>query len=90
LAAADLHFTLWADTYTAFVELNPIAALMLETDAIGSLITFKVLATVLGTGIFLWYRRDSRGEVAAWFGFAVYFALAVRWSSYTALATVVH
>ncbi|MEM8873477.1 MAG: DUF5658 family protein [Planctomycetota bacterium] len=90
LAAADLHLTLWAETYTVFVELNPLAALMLDRDAIELLVAFKVTATLLGTGIFMWFRTDHRGEIAAWFGFAVYFGLAVHWSNYTYLATGIH
>jgi hypothetical protein len=83
LSLADLFFTLWAHRFTPFVELNPIAALMLQGGAIGLLICFKVTLTAAGSTLFWRTRNHGRSEAALWGIVLVYVALAFQWSHYT-------
>jgi hypothetical protein len=84
IGLTDLWLTLWAHRHTAFVELNPIAARMLSTDATGALVAFKLTCMLVAT-LALWLARHTRRcELAAWGMAAIYFALLLRWSDYTA------
>jgi len=84
LAAADLAFTLWANRFTAFHELNPIARQLLQSNAIALLVAFKIGSTCLGTGIFWRLRRSGRAEMMLWGLVGVYVLLTLRWSHYVA------
>src|SRR5436309_1624348 len=82
LGLADLFLTLWANSFTPFRELNPIAASLLR-DGIVPLVAYKVAVTAIGSFIF-WHLRDHRrAEVALWGLAIVYVLLAFRWSDYT-------
>jgi hypothetical protein len=83
LSLADLFFTLWAQRFTAFVELNPLARGLLAAGATGALVCFKLTLTTAGTAIFWRIRRHGRAELALWFVVLAYVALAIRWSQYT-------
>lgn len=83
LALADLLFTLWADRYTPFSELNPWASTLLAQHRVLVLATAKVCLTVLGTLILWSLRRHLSAEFALWIVVAVYVALMFRWSNYT-------
>lgn len=92
LAMADLVFTLWADRYTPFSELNPWASALLTNHRIIALTAAKILLTMLGTLILWSLRRHGVTQIAIWVVLAVYVALIFRWSNYTvqvlALGTV--
>ena len=83
LALADLVFTLWAQFFTPFTELNPFAGHLLEHHKVGMLIAFKVALTGIGTAIFWRLRRYGRAEIALWLVVIVYVGLTFRWSEYT-------
>lgn len=91
LALADLAFTLWANRFTRFEELNPIAAVMLANGLTVSLVLFKLILTTIAATIFWRLRAHTRAEVALWAIVFVYVALAFRWHDYalgtTAVAT---
>ncbi|MDB5300162.1 MAG: hypothetical protein JWO87_1825 [Phycisphaerales bacterium] len=83
LSMADLFFTLWAQIFTQFHELNPLARNMLNHNAILGLVVMKVSLTALGAAIFWHLRRFGRAEIALWAVVFVYVGLAFRWSTYT-------
>lgn len=83
LSLADLGFTLWAQFFTPFKELNPLAEMLLRDGMIGSLILMKVLLTAIGATVFWRLRTHGRAELALWLMVGVYVALAFRWSGYT-------
>ena len=83
LAMADLFFTIWAQLFTPFHELNPFASHLLHHHQLAMLIALKVGLTALGTAIFWSLRKYARAEIALWLIVLVYVALTIRWSSYT-------
>ena len=83
LGIADLLFTIWAHRNTPFFEMNPFARALLAQDWVAGLVAFKLVLTGIGTAIFWTLRGHARAEFALWGIVVVYFALAVRWSSYT-------
>ncbi len=85
LAAADLFFTLWANRFTPFYEMNPLARGLLEGNATAKLVFFKFSLTALGSMIFWHLRSHGRAEAALWALVAVYIGLAFRWSDYTSV-----
>src|SRR5205085_104652 len=83
LSLADLVFTIWAELFTPFHELNPLAAHLLHHGQITALIACKVALTGLGAAIFWRLRRHARAELALWAVVLLYVLLAIRWSDYT-------
>ena len=83
LSLSDLFFTLWAHTFTAFDEMNPLAAALLDQGLFGMLVVLKVGLTFLGATIFWRLRGHWRAEAAMWACVVAYVLLAIRWSSYT-------
>ena|SRR5579863_814808 len=83
LAMADLFFTIWAQLFTPFRELNPFASHLLHQHQLSGLIAFKVALTGIGTVIFWALRKYSRAELALWLVMFVYVALTIRWADYT-------
>ncbi len=84
IGLGDLWLTLWAHHNTAFLELNPLAGLMLARNATTSLVVFKIVCMAIAT-IALWQaRRTKRCELATWAMTGIYFLLLLRWSEYTA------
>jgi hypothetical protein len=83
LSLADLFFTIWAQRFTPFYEINPIARALLHDGATGALIFFKVGLTGIGSAIFWRTRRHGRAELALWGLVLVYVLLTIRWSHYT-------
>jgi K+ transporter len=83
LSLADLGFTLWAQWFTPFKEMNPIAALLLKNGMVSSLVLMKVLLTTIGATVFWRLRKHVQAEAALWGMVGVYVALTFRWSDYT-------
>jgi hypothetical protein len=83
LSMSDLFFTLWAHTFTAFDEMNPLAAALLDQGLFGMLVVLKIGLTFLGATIFWRLRAHWRAEAAMWACVVMYVLLAIRWSSYT-------
>ena len=84
LALADLFFTVWAHRFTPFIELNPLARLMLVRDMLLALVLYKLTVTLIGSTIF-WRLRGHRCAGLALMGvILIYVFLAMRWSDYTA------
>ena len=83
LSVVDLLFTIWAQLFTRFYELNPLARGMLHRHALLSLIIMKIGLTAIGAGIFWKLRRYGRAEIALWAIVVVYVMLAFRWNLYT-------
>ena len=93
LSVADLFFTLWAHLFTPFHEANPLAAALLDTNQLASLVLMKLILTTVGATIFWRLRFHARAEMGLWMVVLAYVFLALRWSTYTtgvmALATYV-
>ena len=83
LSLSDLFFTLWAHSFTAFEELNPIAAALLDHGMFGLLVMMKVGLTFVGVTIFWRLRGYTHAEIAMWAVVLAYVLLTIRWSSYT-------
>lgn len=87
LSGADLYFTLWAHTYTPFVEGNPVARSLLGQNAYGAVISLKLASVLTGTWVFWKIRRYARAEVGMWMIMIVMFSLTLTWGRYTTMAT---
>jgi hypothetical protein len=88
LSMADLVFTIWAQLFTPFYELNPLARGMLSSHAFFNLVVMKVTLTGFGAAIFWRLRSFWRVELALWVVVALYVCLAIRWNNYTVEAMV--
>ncbi len=84
LSAVDLCFTIWAQSFTSFNELNPIARRLLQQNGFAGLVLMKLTLTALGASIFWRLRGYGRAEAALWAVVIIYLLLTVRWSDYTA------
>ena len=82
LALADLCLTMWAHIFTPFIELNPIAQIVLGFG-FPALVSFKLTTTLIGSLIFWRQRKLVRCEAMLWGLVFVYVLLALRWSEYT-------
>ena len=76
----DLAFTLLASRLSHFVEINPIAAALVQTT--GALVAFKVLMVLLAFAILFYFRRHLVTELACWGLCGIYAVLAGRWWVY--------
>ena len=83
LSLADLFFTVWAHLFTPFIEMNPMAAFLLDHGHIPALIMSKIALTGFGVAIFWRLRRYAKAELALWALVIVYVCLTLRWSNYT-------
>jgi hypothetical protein len=83
LALTDLFFTIWAQLFTPFTELNPLASHLLVHHQMLGLVLGKIGLTALGTTIFWFLRKHGRTEIALWALVLVYVGLTFRWSDYT-------
>src|SRR5690349_9097348 len=83
LSMADLVFTVWAQLFTPFYEMNPIARGILSHNAFFPLVVMKVGLTGFGAAIFWRLRKYWRAELALWAVVIVYTFLAIRWNLYT-------
>ncbi len=77
----DLTFTLIANAHGRFLEMNPVAAVLLSGPAL-AVVIYKAALVAFGTAILLWVRRHSISELACWFLLATNVYVAVRWSLY--------
>lgn len=77
----DLGFTLHQAPMSHFIELNPLAARLLDAPPV-ALVLYKFSLLGTGTLILLALRRYAVAELACWFLLAVYFYVAVRWYAY--------
>ena len=82
LALADLVLTIWAHIFTPFIEMNPVADVLLGIG-FQALVSFKLTTTLIGTLIFWRLRNHARSELMLWGLVFVYVLLAIRWSQYT-------
>lgn len=83
LGSADLFFTIWAQVFTQFRELNPIARHLLGRHQLLLLVGFKIGLTAIASFIFWRFRSHRIAELGIWLVIAAYVALALRWSEYT-------
>jgi hypothetical protein len=81
----DLRFTLLESLKTHFVELNPVAARLLDWS-MGAVVAYKLGLLGAGTAILLILRRHEFAERGTWFLFVVHLYLAVRWHMYYVVA----
>lgn len=89
LSLADLIFTVWAQLFTPFYELNPLARSILHHNTFFTLVVMKVALTGFGAAIFWRLRQFWRVEMALWFVVALYVLLAIRWNTYTINAMLI-
>lgn len=82
----DLILTLWAQRFTLFHEMNPIARAMLDGGRTHAIVLFKFGLLATGSAAF-WVARHRRcAEGALWALAMAYVLLMFRWSAYTANA----
>ena len=81
LNAFDLGFTLHQAPSLHFVEMNPLAARLLDAPP-AALFTYKFSLVGAGTVILVSLRRHTVSELACWFLLAAYFYVAARWFVY--------
>jgi hypothetical protein len=74
----DLGYTLLEAQYAGFIEVNPVAARLIDA-APGVLISYKAALMLASSTILLLCRRHRIVELGCWFLLAVHFQLAVRW-----------
>lgn len=77
----DLGFTLHQARSLHFVEMNPLAARLLDAPA-AALFLYKFSLVAAGTVILVSLRRHAVAELACWFLLAAYFYVAARWFVY--------
>lgn len=81
LSLFDLGFTLLESNRGHFVEMNPIAAKLLD-EPVAAIVAYKVGLVGVGTIILLALRRHFIAELGCWFLFAANIYVAVRWYVY--------
>lgn len=86
LSLADLWFTLWAHRWTPFVEGNPLAAKLLGSGMIASVVLLKLTTTAAASCLFWRVREHGRAEAALWLVIAGMVVLALLWKQYTMAA----
>ena len=86
LSLADLCFTVWAQLFTPFYEVNPLARTILNGNNLFFLVVMKIMLTAFGAAIFWKLRSFWRAELGLWVVVGVYVLLAIRWNHYTAEA----
>lgn len=89
LSVADLIFTIWAQLFTAFYEVNPLARELIQHNNLLSLVAMKLALTGIGAGIFWRLRKHGRAELALWAVVLVYVLLTIRWNNYTTEALAI-
>ena len=77
----DLGFTLLEAFYSAFEELNPVAARLLGGPP-AALVAYKMGLTGVSSAILLIYRRHRVSELGCWFLLATHFYVAICWMFY--------
>jgi hypothetical protein len=83
VSMADLGLTLWAARFSAFRELNPVAASFLASHQLFGVIAWKISLMLVATLTFWLARKRLSTELALWGLIAVFMLLAVRWSQFT-------
>lgn len=86
LSLSDLWFTLWAHRWTPFVEGNPLAARLLGSGMIASVVLLKLTTTLVASHLFWKVRKYARAELALWMVIAGMLVLALMWKQYTLAA----
>ena len=81
LNAFDLGFTLHQAPSIHFVEMNPLAAQLLDAPP-AALFMYKFSLVGAGTVILVSLRRHAVSELACWFLLAAYFYVTARWFVY--------
>lgn len=79
--AFDLGYTMLESNRVNFVELNPLAAQLLDGPHHG-LVTYKAGLVLAGSVILLALRRQRLAEYSAWMLLGAYVLVAIRWNSY--------
>ena len=78
----DLLFTILATRIGAFTELNPVAAIVLDSGNYAILAAYKISLVGLGSWI-LWHYRNVRfSEIGCWMMAMLYGGVALRWHRY--------
>ncbi len=77
----DLALTLVASQSGEFVEMNPLADMLLHSPA--ALSAFKLSALVLSTVVFMVFRRHWLSEAGCWILWCVYTGVALVWAEYS-------
>ena len=78
LNAYDLGMTLEASRHGLFVELNPVAAMILPTGVV-AITLYKFSLVTLGSTLLLSCRQYPASEFGAWTTLLVYGLLASHW-----------
>ncbi len=83
LGIFDLLCTHAANQSGGFLELNPIAAHLLQSPL--ALVTYKAVLTILGAGILLRLKVYRGAQVACWWLCVICTLVAARWVTYSSL-----
>lgn len=79
----DLGFTLLEVSRQHFVEMNPVAARLIDAPPV-VLIAYKLALVAVGSGLLLRFAWHSTTEWACWLLLVAYAYVGVRWSLYYA------
>lgn len=77
----DLGYTLLESTRHQFVEMNPVAARLIDAPP-SALVTYKATLVVIGSVLLLIFSWHSTAEWACWFLLATYLYVGIRWTLY--------
>lgn len=77
----DLQYTLIESPHQHFVEMNPVAARLLDRPPV-FLVTYKTALVLVGSVILLKLRRYGAAEVGCWCVLAAYAMVALCWQQY--------
>jgi hypothetical protein len=87
LGLGDLHNTLTMSDSVGMVELNPIAAYLLNANSTAGLVLYKLGTIGIAVGLVLKVRRHLVGELGAWILAGLMVGLILYWQHYTASIT---
>lgn len=78
----DLTFTIMACRLGPFIELNPLAASVIDTGSYGALTLYKMGLVAAGSFILWQFRAYRISEVGCWMLALLYTGVSVRWFRY--------
>ncbi|MFO0838950.1 MAG: DUF5658 family protein [Phycisphaerae bacterium] len=80
ISAVDLSFTLMEANRSHFVEVNPIAAMVVSSPL--GVVLFKVCLVAMGSGILLRLSRNAFAEWASWLTAGANVIVLLNWVAY--------
>lgn len=82
LSLGDLYITLSHVYHTGMIESNPMAAPIVYSGSVLSVVLFKLGTVGISAGLLLMMRRHVAAELGAWAIVAILTLLTLHWSNY--------